>query len=120
MMIMAFDGKMVAANLVNLNKAIDRGTKKSVLDAALEAMRLSQLEVPHDVGTLANSGTVEDMPNGDVVLGYHMTYAARLHEHPEYRFQKGRKGKYIEDPISRNLGPLNLIAGKSFGGSLNV
>ena len=30
----------------------------------------------------------------------------KLPEHPEYAFQKGRKGKYLEDPIKENLKPL--------------
>lgn len=119
MLLMGFDGKMVAANLENLPRALDRGAQKGTLDAAFEAMRLSQLEVPHDEGTLQNSGTVEAMPNGDIVLGYHTPYAARLHEHPEYRFQRGRKGKYISDPINRNAAILNIKVQKGFGESVN-
>lgn len=119
MMLMAYDGQMVAANLPNLERALDHGVRKGLLDAGMEAMRLSQIEVPHDEGTLQNSGTVELMPNGDVVLGYHTPYAARLHEHPEYRFQKGRKGKYISDPINRNASVLDLKLKKGFGESIN-
>lgn len=67
-----------------------------------ELLRLSQKEVPHDKGTLQNSGVSE--PDGDdQIVGYHTPYAARLHEHPEYRFQKGRKGKYLEGPLKQNL-----------------
>ena len=69
---------------------------------AEEILRLSQFEVPHDTGLLQSTGQVE--PDGDgKIVGYHKVYAARLHEHPEYRFQKGRKGKYMEDPIKNNL-----------------
>ena len=119
MIVMAFDGKMVMANLPNLDKAMQRGVRKGLLDAGLEGMRLSQHEVPHDEGTLQNSGTVEVMPNGDVVMGYHTPYAARLHEHPEYRFQKGRKGKYISDPLDRNKSVLGLRVQKGFGGEVS-
>lgn len=108
MIVMGFDSKMVMANLPNLDRAVTRGVPKALLDAGLEGMRLTQYEVPHDEGTLQNSGAVEVMPNGDVVLGYHTPYAARLHEHPEYRFQKGRKGKYISDPLERNRSVLGL------------
>lgn len=97
------DGFMVKA------KSASQG---GVFDAANEIMRLSQLEVPHDEGTLQNSGTVEDLPNGDIVVGYHTSYAARLHEHPEYHFQKGRKGKYLEDPILKNSNALGLEYGR--------
>lgn len=109
MLVMGYDGKMVTANIPKLMDAIDQGANKGSLDAAFELMRLSQIEVPHDEGTLQNSGTVEvDNSTGDVTMGYHTPYAARLHEHPEYRFQKGRKGKYIEDPIQRNEAILGI------------
>lgn len=106
--VMGFDSRQVSINLPNLQMAIDKGVDKGKLDAAFEIMRLTQEQVPHDEGTLQNSGTVETLPNGDVVLGYHTPYAARLHEHPEYNFQKGRKGKYIEDPINDNKAALGL------------
>lgn len=115
MIVMGLEDKMVMANIQNLNKAIDKGVPKAVLDSAMEVMRLSQFEVPHDEGTLQNSGTVEVMPSGNVVLGYHTPYAARLHEHPEYRFQKGRKGKYITDPIRENADAIGIHIGRGFG-----
>jgi hypothetical protein len=67
-----------------------------------EVMRLSTLEVPHDTGALQTSLGKET--EGDVTtVGFNKVYAARLHEHPEYRFKKGRKGKYLIDPIVKNL-----------------
>lgn len=84
------------------SKLINERTRKAVKDIAHEILRLSQLEVPHDKGTLQNSGHVESRRNEEIV-GYNTVYAARLHEHPEYRFRKGRKGKYLEDPIKANL-----------------
>lgn len=115
MLVMGYDGRMVAANLPNLEKSLEAGVRRGLLDAGLEAMRLSQFEVPHDEGTLQNSGTVEVMGDGSVIVGYHTPYAARLHEHPEYRFQKGRKGKYLSDPIQRNAAVLNVKLQRGFG-----
>jgi hypothetical protein len=75
---------------------------QALFEIAGEVMRLSAFEVPHDKGLLQSSGSIE--PDGDgFIAGYNKTYASRLHEHPEYRFQKGRKGKYLEDPIKTNL-----------------
>jgi len=73
---------------------------------------LSNKEVPHDEGILQASWTIEDMGTGWRRVGYHTVYAARLHEHPDYRFQKGRKGKYLEDPIKRNSNKWPMIAQK--------
>lgn len=107
------NSKAVISNLESLLAKVGPATLKALEDTADEALRLSQFEVPHDEGTLQNSGTVEIVGDG-VVMGYHTPYAARLHEHPEYRFQKGRKGKYIDDPLRRNQNALNIVFGKEF------
>jgi len=102
MIVASVDAGNVLMNLKGLQQSLDGGVDKAAMDVGFEVLRLSQLEVPHDEGTLQNSGTVEEV-SGDVIIGYHSKYAARLHEHPEYRFQKGRKGKYLEDPVQNNL-----------------
>lgn len=82
------------------------GTRSALEQIANEILRISQNEIPMKTRLLANSGMVE--PNGDeFIVGYNKTYAARLHEHPEYRFNRAinpnAKGKYLEDPIKQNL-----------------
>jgi hypothetical protein len=89
---------------------------QAIHNVATEILRLSAFQVPHDKGTLQNSGSVQDLKDESVV-GYHTPYAARLHEHPEYAYQKGRKGKYLEDPIKTNLSVFkkymnDMISGK--------
>lgn len=98
----------ITVDASDLTKGIERLTrefgtfnKKGLSDVAEEIMRLSQREVPLDKGPLKDSGQVE--PEGEgFIVGYNKEYAARLHEHPEYHFQGGRKGKYLEDPIKNN------------------
>lgn len=87
-----------------LKKMVDQNMK-ALFEVGLEVMRLSSFEVPHDKGLLQNSGSVEP-GDQEVIVGYNKVYAARLHEHPEYKFQKGRKAKYLEDPIKNNVGVL--------------
>jgi len=84
-------------------EAVFPGFNKSALnDVANEVLRLSSFEVPLDTGRLMNSGSVQE--SGDEFLvGYNTVYAARLHENPQYNFQNGRKGKYLEDPIKMNM-----------------
>ena len=84
-----------------------------------EALRLSQKEVPLDTGELMRSGHTE--PEGkDILIGYNKTYAAYLHENPQFNFQNNRKGKYLEDPIKMNLKIFNVFfkdtMGKVFNG----
>lgn len=87
---------------------------KSFLRCTGELLRLSTFEVAHDKGILQASGKNEvsikiggKYPEGEV--SYNTKYAWRMHEHPEYRFQKGRKAKYLEDPAKNNLDHWNKI-----------
>jgi len=65
----------------------------------------SEKQVPFKVGTLRDSWRVDPLTNEiGFRFGYHTPYAARLHEHPEYRFGNGRKAKYLEQPVESNLG----------------
>lgn len=89
--------------LVEIDARIKIAQWKSILDVANEVLRLSQFEVPHDTGRLQNSGHIEPQYMQKAIVGYNTVYAARLHENPQYRFKKGRKGKYLEDPIKNNL-----------------
>jgi hypothetical protein len=82
---------------------VEKAALQGINDVASEVLRLGSFEVPHDKGILQNSGHIEPASESEVIVGYNTVYAARLHEHPEYRFQKGRKGKYLEDPIKNNL-----------------
>ncbi|WP_350351880.1 hypothetical protein ABS642_00765 [Microbacterium sp. A8/3-1] len=79
--------------------------------AAERLLALSVAEVPHEWGTLSDSGTVEpaSTPEEGSAVTFDTPYAARLHEHPEYRFNKGRKGKYVEDPAMEHRDELGEI-----------
>lgn len=100
------------------DKAVD-AISNGIGKVADEIMRLSQFEVPHDTGELQNSGMVDqDRGSDEATVGYNKVYAARLHEHPEYNFQKGRKGKYLEDPIKHNLHIFLQFLGKTIRGGL--
>lgn len=85
-----------------VNVKIKEANMQAVHDIASEILRLSSFEVPHDKGLLQTSGSVVDEDEQSIV-GYNKVYASRLHEHPEYKFQKGRKGKYLQDPIQKNM-----------------
>lgn len=82
--------------------------------AADELLRLSQLEVPLDKSTLQNSGHADRDSQGAYVAygGPASDYAVRMHEHPEYKFQHGRKGKYLEDPLKRNQSTFLRLMGE--------
>jgi hypothetical protein len=100
---LTLDLSQFQAGIIKANEAVKKAMWSSILDVSNEILRLSQSQVPHDVGTLQNSGRVEPHPREYAEVGYNTPYAARLHENPQFRFQKGRKGKYLEDPIKDNL-----------------
>lgn len=109
----------VQMNLSNMQRFAKTAPLKRLMDIGYELLRLSQRQVPHDTGMLQNSGNVETVGD-DVVVGYHRPYAARLHEHPEYRFQRGRKGKYLEDPLRENLDVFAKHLGNDFAADLRA
>lgn len=96
------DASDLRFGIKRLDTRVKQVIQKTVEDVATEVLRLSQFEVPHDTGQLQNTGHTEHFAPLDEIVGYNKVYAARLHEHPEYNFQKGRKGKYLEDPIKNN------------------
>lgn len=57
---------------------------------------------PHDEGILEGTGTVTlDPKKIKGTISYNTPYAIRLHEHPEYNFQRGRKGKWLELTVEK-------------------
>ena len=90
------------------------GVRRGLSRAGERLLALSAVEVPFEWGTLSDSGAVSSplgQRDGDaeVDVTYDTPYAARLHEHPEYNFQGGRKGKYLEDPALQNRAELGQI-----------
>lgn len=83
---------------------IESGCIKGVSEAAEYILSKSNEVVPHDEGTLQGSGNtdIQKKPKPIASIYYDTPYAVRHHEHPEYNFQKGRKGKYLEDTLNEN------------------
>ena len=98
-----FDTKSLQSGIKRSLSVMEMAALSAINDVASEILRLSSFEVPHGTGLLQNSGHVEPDTDKQVIVGYNKVYAARLHENPQYQFQKGRKGKYLEDPIKSNF-----------------
>jgi len=110
-------GVTATVNLT-INFPTDADLDRRIMDgenlAAERLLALSAAEVPFDLGTLSESGTVEPAtsPDGGAAVVYDTPYAKRHHEHPEYNFQNGRKGKYLEDPAMEHKDELGAIIAK--------
>lgn len=111
-----FDTSAWDKNIAKLLKQVRAGSIEAVRLCATELLRLSQLEVPFRIGQLKDSGLSEPDPEDSegYVVGYNKVYAARLHEHPEYNFKNGRKGKYLEDPIKMNFDVFKALQVKAY------
>jgi len=103
--------------LINTRVAIS----KAVEDTGYVVKGVVLQQIPHDEGTLSQSVDVTQNPNSELNYVIHagggpgtgfpmVPYAFRWHEN-EANFQKGRKSKYVRDPLfmqgppalSRNL-----------------
>lgn len=85
-----------------INELVHHKAEKGLRAAANVLLDESRKEVPHNIGTLSDSGVVsDDFPNLSVNVSYDTAYAVRWHE-CDANFQKGRKKKYLEDPLNNN------------------
>lgn len=81
-----------------VKKKARKGAEKGVLEGIHYLRDEMDKKVPHDEGTLERSG--DTIAKGlQAATGYDTPYAIRLHEHPEYNFQGGREGKWVEKVI---------------------
>lgn len=111
-----FDDKNFSNNVDRLTNTLSK-SKGNVLEVlGWHILGDAEPFVPMDTGDLKDSATVQ--AEGDAVsAGYNIRYAARLHEHPEFRFSKSAhphaKGKWLEDTIKTNSGAYNDFIGKA-------
>ena len=85
-------------------KQVEDLVKKALIDGGKDAgenvLEESNRMVPHDEGTLMRSGQVSvDEEKLDVFVSYDTPYAVKLHENPQYNFQQGRQGKWLEQGL---------------------
>jgi hypothetical protein len=113
-------------------QAYEQALKRGLAKAGMRLVRDAVMEVPkvpYEEGTLRGSGSVfvsgklvgttQDMDPGgtpattlnestvsealEAVVGFNTPYAARLHEHPEYKFtEPGAGAKFLERKMSEN------------------
>lgn len=106
----------------DIEKAIDspkNAIKRGLEVAGAHILKKANEKVPLDKGDLQTSG--KSNANDDiVVIHYNEPYAVRLHENPQYNFQGGREGKWLENTIKDSTVQNDFIEiiSKSIKGSL--
>lgn len=92
---------------------IQAGTIKGIQDGTEFLLQEANRECPLDEGTLQRSGNTDiDPSNLKGSVYYDTPYAIRLHEHPEYHFQGGRKGKWLERATTKNMASIRSYIAK--------
>lgn len=79
-----------------IRDAANRGLDK----AANHLLAKANEKVPHDKGILENSGKTSAI-DLHARVSYDTPYARYLHEHPEFNFQGGREGKWLQNAADR-------------------
>lgn len=91
---------------ININKALIKatvksGNRKATWAACDHLATVSKGQVPLDQGPLKNSCYVDVNDDGSQgTVSYDTPYAVVQHENTWYNHQRGRKGKYLEDPVN--------------------
>jgi hypothetical protein len=93
----------VSPNLLKMAMQKPFVVQRTLMQVAGKLLEISSTKVPHDIGTLQNTGNIRQISMEEVHVSYNTEYALYLHEHPELNFQKGRQGKYLEEPLLSNM-----------------
>lgn len=88
-----------------LKDMTNKAMEEAMHDAVEVVLQEANKKVPLDEGTLQRSGNVDVDTSGSEVKGsvyYDTPYAKRLHENPQYNFQRGREGKWLENTVKEH------------------
>lgn len=84
-----------------IQTAVREGGKEGMFAALDHLASVSKDQVPLDQGPLKNSCTVDVSDDGTSgAVAYDTPYAVAQHENMGYAHQRGRKAKYLEDPVN--------------------
>lgn len=83
-----------------IERVVKAGSRKALWSALDYLAAQSKEQVPLNKGPLHDSCYVDVAPDGSGgTVSYDKPYAVRWHEH-DANFQRGRKKKYLEDPLN--------------------
>lgn len=84
-----------------IERCVKNGGRKGMFDALDHLRAVSQDQVPLDMGPLKASASVDVSADGSSgSVSYDTPYAVIQHENAGFSHQRGRKAKYLEDPVN--------------------
>lgn len=100
----------VKVDVSAIKQATSQAAEKALFLAAEHVLSVSTRKVPHDRGTLQNSGrTSVDGKNLRAVVSYNTPYAVRQHEDMTLRHGGGRSAKYLESSLNGEMAKVRQI-----------
>lgn len=120
----SFDDSGFQKILDSFGRGLEQMAIRGMVEMADSLLVLSRLEVPHDIGELSKSGSVFNNGIDDIGVAYNKEYATYQHEGGDGKrvikhYQKGRKKKYLEDPMKNNLSKFMDIGTKNLEGEIS-
>jgi hypothetical protein len=106
-----FNPGAMRAKLALAAKQGQSGADKGLLLGGEHLLGVSRKFVPHEEGTLENSGKVsQDTASHTVAVSYDTEYAVRQHEELDYKHDDGRRAKYLEQPMHTESATIAKLA----------
>ncbi len=82
---------------------VEAAFMEGLRDYVGQVFELAQEWCPFDTGYLRSTGMIYE-ENGEIHIGYGASYAVYVHEHPEWHFKNGKRGKWLWLAIMETLG----------------
>jgi len=103
----------------NVMKALSGALEKGLVLGAEHVLGESNKRVPHEEGTLENSGSVSyESGKLRAAISYDTPYAAVQHEDMSLRHNDGREAKFLENALNAEKDTLGEIIAKATRGEL--
>lgn len=106
-----FNPGAMRAKLALARKRGGAGAAKGLELGAHHLLGASRKLVPHEEGTLENSGKVSVDPGShQAAVSFDTPYAVRQHEEMDYAHDDGRQAKYLEQPMHTEAATIAYLA----------
>ena len=106
-----FNPGSIRAKLSLARKQGVTGADKGLELGAHHLLQVSRKLVPHEEGTLENSGKVSaDTTGHRAAVSFDTPYAVRQHEEMDYAHDDGRQAKYLEQPMHTEAATIAKLA----------
>jgi hypothetical protein len=91
---------------------IDLAGRRASIRGGEILLEAANQRVPYDTGELESSGELVESDDGASV-GYTARQARYVHKHPEWHFQEGRSGHWLEEAIEATAPEVEAVVAET-------